>query len=735
MSYSASQFEGTVEAIPRKPGKKIAKDQQELLEKDESWIHQLKRRPHGAGNVPAHVLQTVTAAHEARVKQMASNNRQHLQAARRTEKESSQVHATPTSSPEQFASDWSASPEERRRRDQMLESSRVEETPHIQPAHRKPAPDFKRHAGLPPMSSLEEEEEMEVQLPCGDNEEQDNEGATGQYRYPARFASQQTRQNAVQMANTPPCAQPDHDVIPATVIAETSRALDDKRERPIRRYKPISFGDESPTKTRGDTVASREDRMQSLKRLQVAETQDYVFSSSVVPGTLSQKQSQSAANTTSESAQIVSRQVVDVGSSASAAHVSPSSEPVSAKSQISEDEDMEGSQDAAWTPLHEFGVAYPDYAQTYNGTQLNFVKACLCLEYLRGERALRDYLYDDFIRLFSFKYLDYVNNAGPDQEPLSAIEWFNIQSGRPLYNREIIKNSNIDQILMFYEAEVASIRGLVQQHEKEETAEEIPVLLPEQVPDSMEVDVPKLGADVAEAIVANEEASEEEDAADERPFSQPISQPISQPVSPIKALVEGRSSPPSGPISQPISQPATPIKTFVERGSPPTRPICQPTSQPASPANAVVGRVASASRRTFRPISPSRSPHKGSSAERRVNSAAKSMPPPTSQTASPRNPLPAERRAVPRAAATIAGSVRSPQTWSPQAQGRIFSAAPPSSIRSNTPVGTQYLEELTRRQASTSEEARQRRERMRAVMRKRASAGARSSSSKAGSVV
>ncbi|KAJ3493246.1 hypothetical protein NLG97_g4850 [Lecanicillium saksenae] len=546
MSCSPSQFDDIAEAIHRKPGKKIAKDQQELLEKDESWIYQLKKRPYGVANVPTHVLQTVAAAHEARVKQQATKKSQPLRDARREEVESSQPDGTPASSPERFASDWSASPQDRRRRDDMPESSRVEETPHplhVQPAYRKVAVDWKRNADVPLMSSLEEEEEMEVQLPCAGDEIQGNGGIDGHYRYPARFASQEARRNTVRMTNTPPCAQPDHDVVPTTVIAEPRRVGDDKRERPIRRHKPINFGDDSPTKPRGDTMASREDRMQSLKRLQVAETQDTVVSSSIVPATLSQVHTQSGTNTSGESVQIMSRQVVDVGSLAFVAEKSPSPELQSAKSHLSDDDEMEESQDDGWTPLQEFKAAYPDFEDSYNGTQLNFVKACLCLEYLRGERALRDYLYDDFIRLFSFKYLDYVNDAGPDQEPLSAIEWFNIQSGRPLYNREVIKNSNVDQVLAFYEADVASIRGLVERHEAEDANEDIPELLPEEVQDSMEVDAPKMEAVVAEVVVSNQEGSreeemEDEEVEDERPMSQPILELISQPVSPISDVVE-----------------------------------------------------------------------------------------------------------------------------------------------------------------------------------------------------
>ncbi len=647
MSYSDKQFEDIIDATHGKNGKKLPKDQAGLLGLDESWIHQLRKRHHGAANVPDHVIQTVTAAHEARLKQTASRAVQPVKHAEPEMAESSHARGTPESSPERVASDWSASPDERQpRQNENPVSSVVEETPypqHARAAYRRDPLDWKQPLGPAPMSSQEgEEEELEVQLPCGETEQQEDANED-HFRYPCRHPSQRIQQTTMQMANTPPCAQPDHDVVPATVNAETTgRAEDNRRQRPVKRFKPISLGNSSPIKPKRDDTATRGSRMPSLKHLEVTETQDTCVSSSILPATLTQTQTQNATNAAQESHRDGPEEVVESSASVAEEAQSSSEELLDAKSPDSSGDEEDGENMEDLTPLAEFSAAYPDYFESYNGTQLNFVKACLCLEYLRGERALRDFLYDDFIRLFSYKYLDYVNGAGPNQEPLSAIEWFNMQSGQPLYNAQVIKNDNLDHVLTFYERKVATIRSLVAQHEQDEIAKATvvpkatepepasptPVPLPDEAQEPMEVDEPE--TESTESAVTNDEVPAQDNILDERPIFPP--------------------------------SPDSPSSTF-----------------------------------TF------------------VDSKMISV----------------SKRAV-----SGANPARSPQAASPQLGSRRFSAAPPSSMRSNAPAGTPYHQQLSTRPAAMGEEAaRQRRERVRAAMRKRASASARSSSSKAGSVV
>ncbi|KAK8149385.1 hypothetical protein G3M48_007206 [Beauveria asiatica] len=718
MSYSASQFEDITAAIHCKNGKKIPKDQEALLVKDSSWIHQLRTRPHGVVNVPDHVLQTVTTAHEARSKQMSSHAVQPVEHATPEMAEPSQSCSTSESSPERHLSGWSASPDERRpeqhersaspderrpeqhersaspherrpeqherspspdeRRpeqnersaspDERLpeqnersaspherrpeqhekpESSLVEETPHPQHAraqYRRASLIWKRVPCPPLTSSAEEEEEMEVRVPCGkdDQYEQRGDAAEDHDEVPRRYSNQQLQRPNLQVTNTPPCAQPGDIVIPATAIAgKATWAGHDARPRPVKRFKPVHL--ESPIKPREGGMVTRSGRMQSLKHLEVTETQETAVSSSIVPATLTQTQTQNVTSATEKIAQDAPAERHDSESSAPVAEEAPSlsAELLSVKSHLSgTEEGMEDGRNHTPTPLDEFAAAYPDYYESYSGTQRNFVKACLCLEYLRAERCLRDYLYDEFIRLFTYKYLDYVCNARPDQEPLPAVEWFNIQKGRPLYLGQIINNDNLKHVLEFYDEEVAAIRSLVVQSSEVETTESAasprttesdtasPTPLPEAAQDMMEVDTVAPETEIDPDDVVSRKMPAQDEVEHQRLISQP---------------------------------------------------------EPIPPSNALVGRnVAS----------------------------------------------------TPKPAAFVASSATIPQAASPQLGSRVFSTVPPSSARSNAPVGTQYMQQLFTMQAPAGEEEKRlRRERIRAAVRNRASNSARSVSSKAGSVV
>ncbi|KAM3455294.1 hypothetical protein MY3296_002482 [Beauveria thailandica] len=760
MSYSASQFEDITAAIHCKNGKKIPKDQEALLLKDSSWIHQLRTRPHGVVNVPDHVLQTVTTAHEARSKQMSSHAVQPVEHATPEMAEPSQSFSTPESSPERHLSGWSASPDERRpeqherspspderrpeqnersaspderlpeqnersaspderrpeqhersaspderrpeqhersaspherrpeqherspspdeRRpeqnersaspDERLpeqnersaspderrpeqhekpESSLVEETPHPQHAraqYRRASLIWKRVPCPPLTSSTEEEEEMEVRVPCGkdDQDEQRGDAAEDHDEVPPRYSNQQLQRPNLQVTNTPPCAQPDDIVIPATAIAgKATWAGHDARPRPVKRFKPVHL--ESPIKPREGGMVTRSGRMQSLKHLEVTETQETAVSSSIVPATLTQTQTQNVTSATERIAQDAPAERHDSESSAPVAEEAPSlsAELSSVKSHLSGTEDgMEDGRNHTPTPLDEFAAAYPDYYESYSGTQRNFVKACLCLEYLRAERCLRDYLYDEFIRLFTYKYLDYVCNARPDQEPLPAVEWFNIQKGQPLYLGQIINNDNLKHVLEFYEEEVAAIRSLVVQSSEIETTES-----------------------------AASPRTTESDTASPRPLPE-----AAQDMMEVDTVAPETELDPDDVVSRKV-----PAQDEVEH----QRLISQP--EPIPPSNALVGRnVAS----------------------------------------------------TPKPAAFVASSATIPQAASPQLGSRVFSTVPPSSARSNAPVGTQYMQQLFTMQAPAGEEEKRlRRERIRAAVRNRASNSTRSVSSKAGSVV
>lgn len=672
MSYNASQFEDIAEALRRKNGKRIAKDQEELLDQAESWVWQLKRAPQGLANVPTHVLQTVTAAYTAAVTQTKSSAAAPAVSSQKEDlkiEDAADSSATPASSPEVVASDWSKSPESPRRRafDQAPDSSLVQETPLPQQlfrnAPRKALQTFRMPEG-PLMSSLDEEEDMEVQLPQADGdsageEEGREEEDSNQSSHPS---TRLTQQADVGITNTPTCAQPDHETIPATTLAKTRGARDAKM-RPFKRMKPISFGDsqEEPIES---SVATRGGRMQSLKHLQISETQETLASSSVVPGTLTQTQTQHDSHSTEEqSAETVVQGSIETNASA-------------------EGEDEQVADEDASGPLGDFIARYPDYVESYNGTRLRFVQACLCLEYLRGQLALRDYLYDEFIRLFSHKYLDYVNDAGPAREPLSAIEWFNMQSGRPLYDEQVVSNKNIDQVLGHYKDDVALVRDLVAQHEGDDAGEAAPQELGTET--VVEAGAAQSENTTKEARGGGDTTVVERKTQKQANMAKGDAMEVDEPPVAAPRVIETTSK--RKEIPPPKAKIPTPHKA---KAPTPSKPTVEKTAMP----------------------------------ER----LAKSTP-------IKEQPASVPRPAVPRTAAATPSS----HAASPRVGSTSFSAAPPpSSMRSNAPVGTQYMQQLSSRASSSKtgeEAARERRERMRAAMRKRASNSARSSISKAGSV-
>ncbi|KAG5932919.1 hypothetical protein E4U60_004896 [Claviceps pazoutovae] len=108
-----------------------------------------------------------------------------------------------------------------------------------------------------------------------------------------------------------------------------------------------------------------------------------------------------------------------------------------------------------------FTSTYHSYTTTHAGTLKNFIKALLCLEYLQSERGLHEFLYDDFIRAFSSAYLQYVRNAGPGQEALPAVEWFNLRGGQPEFSRMIITKGGVNAALEEFPEEVALARQYI----------------------------------------------------------------------------------------------------------------------------------------------------------------------------------------------------------------------------------------------------------------------------------
>ncbi|PHH78870.1 hypothetical protein CDD80_6079 [Ophiocordyceps camponoti-rufipedis] len=131
------------------------------------------------------------------------------------------------------------------------------------------------------------------------------------------------------------------------------------------------------------------------------------------------------------------------------------------------------------TPCEAFLAAYPDYVISHGGSLQNFVRACVCLLYLKEKRLLRDYLFDEFVRFFSADYLAYVARAGPGQEALPAIERFNMQRGAPLYNRMVLSGKDLDAVFEAYPEDTMAARSVVAADDADSASDEEPARIQE----------------------------------------------------------------------------------------------------------------------------------------------------------------------------------------------------------------------------------------------------------------
>lgn len=108
------------------------------------------------------------------------------------------------------------------------------------------------------------------------------------------------------------------------------------------------------------------------------------------------------------------------------------------------------------TPYEEFKAAYPDYEESTRA----FIRACLAVEKLELERALPEFLYDDFVRVHSTVYMDYYGEAQirKYKEVLKATQWYNENVKDLVYTKKIIRRDNLPAILKAHSNAVRQIR-------------------------------------------------------------------------------------------------------------------------------------------------------------------------------------------------------------------------------------------------------------------------------------
>ncbi|KAJ0115797.1 hypothetical protein J7T55_003966 [Diaporthe amygdali] len=108
------------------------------------------------------------------------------------------------------------------------------------------------------------------------------------------------------------------------------------------------------------------------------------------------------------------------------------------------------------TPYEEFKAAYPDYEESLRA----FIRACLSVEKLEYERALPEFLYDDFVRVYSTLYMDYYAEAQNKnhREVLKATQWYNENVQDMVYTKKVIRRDNLPTILKAHAPAVEQIR-------------------------------------------------------------------------------------------------------------------------------------------------------------------------------------------------------------------------------------------------------------------------------------
>lgn len=489
MSPESSPSPVMTDLLARRSLAVIPRDQLRLLEQHDSWAVDFRDRPHGQAHIPGHVLETAKQAYRA--KMAATRLSQDLPGPspsrsvveHRDQVEDAQVPASPAASARSgTVLSWKQSPDQTRSRQVFVHSSIVRETPKSAPLPTHPSPPRQRalhkggadgddgegddNDGDDDAQSSNDERHLDVALPRAQATV-----AASVNRDAARLAPVATpsQVDKLQAPGTPPpCAQPTQSVeVPATTAGEAKSPSPKPRAEGRRRHKMIELND-SPLKPLPSATVNR--RMAAARMfVDGVISSNATSSSSETPATYQDPPGTRHVVTSIETSDhpVAPRPSINricPGGGGAAAADGPSR--LSLSSPFAPQVAQPASR--ATDPYRAFVAEYPDYVVCHGGSLWNFIRACVCLDYLRGARLLRECLFDDFIRAFSLGYLQYVARAGPGQEPLPAIEWFNLVGGAPLYNRAAVSGKTLDAILAAFPDEVRKARSIIRDDDDDE---------------------------------------------------------------------------------------------------------------------------------------------------------------------------------------------------------------------------------------------------------------------------
>ncbi|KAK3336753.1 hypothetical protein B0T19DRAFT_481224 [Cercophora scortea] len=416
----------------------IPKNQQVLLNRGDAWSS------HGFPNIPTELLEGLKAFHARNLgspsQGKSSTTRSGPQ--RRSEQNSSREHQENDESDPGTPIPWSPSPERETRvvaaesdeeSDTVAARAPAKRVSPVQQPRRPPVSRALYSAALPdlgfPSSSLASEAGLEFAVP----------GAVTDVPEPAQLESV-----AIPPEPTPPSAQ----IIPSTYAERSSppRLPEAKRRRLM---KPVTIGLDSPGLSTGQ-------QSRSSLAVPIPDAPSVAQESFAT----SNKPSSSALGATSHSLEQTSTGTSSTnGPNIPAANVSAALTTAVAIStghrQSSSAEKLPPNGPASQVPHTAFTLAYPDY----RGSLGDFVRAVMCIQDLRRKKALPPFLYDDFVRVFCGSYIDYIRELDDQAPALTAIQWYcdgNVTA--PVYSKNVLNASNINDVLDKYPDDVRSIR-------------------------------------------------------------------------------------------------------------------------------------------------------------------------------------------------------------------------------------------------------------------------------------
>lgn len=491
MSTTFSQDFVQADRLIRRRYVQIPGKQKDLLERPDAWSENLSHGPHGMINVPPEVLQDVKDFHARRHSNLAQqpNFTQPASSAASVAPPNSSRSKQPLSSPrlgqdDQAGDDeatqlsWSQSPSRSPpggRAAQHIEQPGLASPPRNQPVSQSTS--LKRKTppitlGVGPPSSTAQSDALPYEPLSNLGEESHppvNRGAN-------RVAATQS----VLPAATPPSAQVE--VIPSTFM--NTGQIGTVVARPLnkrKRVEDIELSDkEHDTTLETRPIPKSGSRPQSVAPHKDLNTSSASVSTPSFPSQAAVEQHQhsallqtaSAADSNEQSSshytptyegrpRDTSTQQKNVlrhsasGSSMAPAPAQPPAEPTPLDL-VKESQPHVGNTIGHRTPYEEFKAAYPDYEESTRA----FIRACLAVEKLESERALPEFLYDDFVRVHSTVYMDYYGEAQIRKynEVLKATQWYNENVKDMVYTKKIIRRDNLPAVLKAHSIAVRQIR-------------------------------------------------------------------------------------------------------------------------------------------------------------------------------------------------------------------------------------------------------------------------------------